>query len=65
MDSANKYGKQYCPIHKIQIMYFKTNKLMDETQCWDCRREANKKKLKNENSISPILSEPISIDGDD
>lgn len=44
IDDSSKYDKQYCPIHKITIMYFKSNKLMDATMCWDCQHEANKRK---------------------
>lgn len=42
--NADNYDKQYCEIHKIHIMYFKNNKLMDQTMCWDCQKEANKRK---------------------
>jgi hypothetical protein len=47
-DSESTYDKQYCVIHKIHIIYFKANKLMGATQCWDCIRLANQKKYKQE-----------------
>jgi hypothetical protein len=41
---ADSYNTQRCEKHNLTIIYFKTNKIMDETQCWQCQREANKKK---------------------
>ena len=40
------YAIQYCPIHNIYIVYLITNKTMNETQCWECTRDTNKKGTK-------------------
>ena len=40
----SNYATQYCPIHKIYILYFVANKTMNETMCWECIRDANNKK---------------------
>jgi hypothetical protein len=44
--TSDTYAIQPCRIHNTVIYYFINNKLMSETQCWDCRREANQKKTK-------------------
>jgi len=42
-DYSELYAKQFCAVHNISILYFKSNKIMNETQCWDCLREANQR----------------------
>lgn len=44
--TSDTYAIQPCLIHNIFIYYFISNKLMSETQCWDCQKEANQKKSK-------------------
>jgi hypothetical protein len=44
-NTSEDYAIQYCAIHKITIWYFKSNKILNETQCWECVRQANKKKI--------------------
>jgi hypothetical protein len=46
MFSSDVYERQYCSVHQILILYFKSNKIMSETQCWDCQRAVNQKKTK-------------------
>jgi hypothetical protein len=44
-NTSEDYAIQYCAIHNITIWYFKSNKILNETQCWECVRQANKKKI--------------------
>lgn len=37
-------GVQRCDVHKVTIYFFKRGKMENETACWDCWRDANKKK---------------------
>jgi hypothetical protein len=46
------YAMQYCSVHKTHIMYFKSNKIMNETQCWSCVYEVNQKKFNKERKLS-------------
>ena len=54
--NINNYATQYCPIHKLYILYFVSNKVMDETQCWQCVREANKIGISNLNAALNIAA---------
>jgi hypothetical protein len=49
MLQENKYSIQLCKVHKITIHYLKReSEAAQETQCWDCIKEANDKKFKRE-----------------
>jgi hypothetical protein len=39
------YKIYYCKIHNNSIYYIASNKFMQQTLCWDCEYDANKKKL--------------------
>jgi hypothetical protein len=65
MFTYDNYETQRCEIHNTIIIYFKSNKIMSETQCWDCQKEVNQKKPKYENSsgtIQPQTNDPIGND---
>lgn len=48
MQIAIQYEIYHCKIHKRYIHYFAGSRLGQETMCWDCVKEANDKKLKEE-----------------
>jgi hypothetical protein len=41
--TSDTYAIQICLIHNTTIYYFKINKIMNETSCWYCVKEANQK----------------------
>lgn len=43
-----EYAVQFCGTHKKYIHYFPTNRLGNETQCWDCVKEANDRKFREQ-----------------
>jgi len=51
MMNHDVYDQQYCGIHRVYILFFKANKIMDETQCWQCIRDANHRKWKEEQAL--------------
>lgn len=34
----------YCKAHEKSIHYFKSKQMLEESPCWDCYYDANKKK---------------------
>lgn len=48
MLSAIKYEIYYCRTHKKFIHFFAGSRLGQETVCWDCIKEANDRKFKEE-----------------
>jgi hypothetical protein len=54
MFTYDNYETQRCEVHNIIIIYFKSNKMMNETQCWDCRREAQKSKSRDISHIKDL-----------
>ena len=42
--TSDIYAIQLCKKHQLTIYYFKNNKLLNETQCWFCIQETNKRK---------------------
>jgi hypothetical protein len=62
MFSYDNYETQRCEVHKTIIIYFKSNKMMDQTHCWDCQRDANKRKQNGSSLVQPQADDP---NGDD
>jgi hypothetical protein len=42
------YKIQDCQVHKKRIYYLSSNAFAQESQCWDCCKEANDKKFRQE-----------------
>jgi len=53
---------QRCDVHKVTIYFFKQGKMQNETACWDCWRDANKKKRARTISLEEcIITKPIQM----
>jgi hypothetical protein len=51
MFTLDDYLTQRCEVHNKTIIYFKSNKMLDQTMCWECVRDANKRKRPPEEVI--------------
>lgn len=60
MIECEKYQVFICKIHKKRILHFKKeDSYFNETECWDCIKNANDTRWKKENK--KIANEAINI----
>lgn len=57
MLGPGEYAVFVCKIHKRIIHHFKRQTSFNETECWDCIRDANNKKSSQENKLKKAREE--------